>query len=128
MATLLEVIGHRVDMDEHLRERARHEYDAMIPDEQRAAYVHQARIMHELVSMLELASNGHSPFPNDKSLLEHIQALVWSTDSLPTVRAARPSMDLDDDRSEDSLTRKEIGGIQDMVARDNEHDRRHEGK
>jgi hypothetical protein len=108
--------------------RARHEYDAVTPDEQRAAYVHQARIMHELISTLQLASDGHLPYPNDKSLLEHIQALVWSTDSLSAVRATPPSMNLDDDRSEDSLTRKEIGGIRAMVARDDEQDRRHEGK
>ena len=129
MATLLEVIGDRLVMDAHLRERARHEYEAMLPDEQRAAYVHQARILHEIISTLQLASEGHAIFPHAKSLLEQLQALVWSTDMLPEERAAPPSVDLNDDAAEGmNLARKEIGGLHDMVARDDEHERRHTEK
>jgi hypothetical protein len=80
MATLQEVIGDRVMMDEHLRQRAQREYDAMAPVQQRAAYVHQARIIHEVAYMLQLASDGHTTFRSDKDLLDHITALVWSTD------------------------------------------------
>lgn len=111
MATLQEVIGDRLVMDAHLRERARHEYDAMIPDEQRAAYVHQARILHEIVYTLQLASDGHSTVLNANSLLEQIQALVWSTDIPLEEPAALPSVDLNEDALEGvNLTRKEIGG------------------
>jgi len=67
-------------MDEHLRERAGREYDAMTPDQQRAAYIHQARVIHEITYTLQLARDGHTTFKNDRELLKHLEALAWSTD------------------------------------------------
>jgi len=80
MPTLQEVLGNRVLMDEHLHERAGHEYDAMTTDQQRAAYIHQARVIHEITYTLQLARDGETTFHNDKDLLKYIEALVWSTD------------------------------------------------
>ena len=80
MATLQETIGSRYPIDGPLRERAGREYDAMTPQQQRAAYVHQARVIHEISYMLQLASEGHTTFLSDKVLLKHIEALAWSTD------------------------------------------------
>ena len=80
MATLQEVLGNRTEMDAQLRERHIRAFDAMTPDQQRAAYVHQARIIHEVTYALQLAADGHSTFKNDKGLLDYITTLVWSTD------------------------------------------------
>lgn len=84
MATLQEVIGSRAVMDENLRERAEREYDAMSPEQQRAAYIHQARVLHEITYTLQLARDGHTTFKNDKNLLDHITALAWATDGTPS--------------------------------------------
>jgi hypothetical protein len=80
MATLQEVIGDRVMMDEHLRERAQREYNALSPEQQRQAYIHQARVIHEMTYTLQLARDGHTTFRSDKDLLEYLTALAWSTD------------------------------------------------
>src|SRR5215212_173081 len=84
MATLQEVIGNRAMMDENLRERAGREYDAMSPEQQRAAYIHQARVIHEITYALQLAADGHSTLRSDLDLLQHITRLAWSTDGTPS--------------------------------------------
>ena len=84
MATLRSVIGDRITMDEHLRARAEREYDAMSPEQQRAAYIHQARIIHEVMYTLQLASDGHSTFKNDRDVLTYIEQLAWSEDDAPS--------------------------------------------
>jgi hypothetical protein len=80
MATLQEVLGNRTEMDAQLRERHIRAFDAMTPDQQRAAYVHQARIIHEITYMLQLARDGHSMFKNDQQLLKYLESLAWSSD------------------------------------------------
>lgn len=75
MATLQEVIGNRIVMDEHLRERAGRKYDALTPAQQRAAYIHQARVIHEIIYTLQLAEDR-----TGRDLLKYIQQLAWSTD------------------------------------------------
>jgi hypothetical protein len=87
MATLQEVLGNRTEMDENLRERHIRAFDAMSPEQQRAAYVHQARVLHEVTYALQLARDGHTTFRSDKNLLEYITALVWSTDGAETAPA-----------------------------------------
>lgn len=79
MATLQEIIGDRVMMDEHLRERAGHEFDAMTPEQQRAAYIHLARVNHEIAYMLQLFEDGEVK-GSPQLLLEHIHRIIWSTD------------------------------------------------
>jgi hypothetical protein len=84
MATLQEVISNRVLMDKDLRERAGSEYDALTPEQQRAAFIHQARVIHEVTYMLQLARDGQTIMSGDKELLKHIETLVRSTDGSTT--------------------------------------------
>jgi hypothetical protein len=94
MATLQEVIGNRATMDESLRERFGREFDAMTPDQQRAAYVHQARVIHEITYTLQMARDGHTTLRSDKDLLKHLEALAWSTDGAePVPVVTRPNME-----------------------------------
>jgi hypothetical protein len=80
MATLQEAIGQRVVMDAPLRERAGREYDAMTMEQQRAAYIHLARVVHEVTYLLQLARYGHTTATSDADILKTVEALVWSTD------------------------------------------------
>ena len=78
METLQELIGNRLLLDGYLRERAARDYDAMTPQQRRTAYIHQARVIHEI--SYKLASDGHTMFRSDTDLLKQIEALAWSTD------------------------------------------------
>lgn len=80
MATLQEVIGNRAMMDEVLRTQEARKYDEMTPDQQRAAYIHQARVIHEITYTLQMTRDGEMRFKNDRDLLKYIEALAWSDD------------------------------------------------
>jgi hypothetical protein len=116
MATLQEVLGNRIAMDGHLRERFAREYDKMIGEQQRASYIHLARINHEISYLLQLAREGETTFRNDQGLLKHIQALAWSTDGV----GAEPIYD------GANLTPREMAEVQNLVEIDDLADRKHE--
>ena len=80
MISLQTLLGNRILVDEQLRERAGQEYDALTAEQRRTAYIHQARVIHEIIFTLQLASDSETTFRDDRDLLRHIEALAWSTD------------------------------------------------
>jgi hypothetical protein len=78
MAKLRDVLANRFAMDAHLREREGHEYDALTPGQQRAAYIHARRVIHEIQIILQLARDGHTTARSDADVLRWIQTSAWA--------------------------------------------------
>ena len=78
MATLRELIGERVILDDQLCAHAGRDFDELSPEQQRAAYIHARRVIHEVQTILQLAHDGHAPFANDRELLQYLEQLAWA--------------------------------------------------
>ena len=78
MATLRELIGERVMLDAQLCTHAGRDFDALSPEQQRSAYIHARRVIHEVQTVLQLARDGQAPFSNDRELLQYVEQLAWA--------------------------------------------------
>jgi hypothetical protein len=83
MATLRELIGKRAILDNQLCAHAGRDFDELSPEQQRAAYIHARRVIHEVQTIIQLARDGHTLFTNDRELLQYVEQLAWANPKPP---------------------------------------------